>query len=440
MEKTHYAAMSRILLEWNQLPIPVSSERRNDLEALVKPPITAIIGPRRAGKTWLCYQAIESLLKKNIPRKNIVFISLEDERLHPLLGDELTYLLDVQRELFSLLNTQEIYCFVDEIQNAPNWSKWVRRITDQNPRLHVIVTGSSAKLLGTEIATELRGRAKVVSLFPYSWREYLTSQKWDMETLKNIRHHPQKPDMMRLYHDFELLGGFPGIRKTENPRESLQEYYRSMFARDMIERFAIKNIPLFEDFLKLQISRFSSLSSISNLEMELRSFGHKCGKQTLLNYLGYAREILLLFEVHLFSPKVKNQLLYPRKIYGVDQGLLNAIRFSVTEDRGRILENMVFLELKRRGKDIFYFSQKNECDFIIRENSKIISAIQVCYSLDSIKTKTREVKGLTEAMEALKCPLGMILTHDQFDEIKMGKIKIVVQPFWYWALELSALV
>lgn len=209
-----------------------------------------------------------------------------------------------------------------------------------------------------KIATELRGRAKTVRLFPYSWREHLVSQDWDFSGMDTIRFSPRKPDILRLYRDYESLGGFPGIRGTENPGETLQEYYRAMFARDMIERFRIKNVPLFEDFLKLQISRFASLSSASNLEKELRELGHRGTKKTLLEYLGYAREIMVLFDAHLFSPKVGNQLLYPRKIYGIDQGLLNAIRFSMSEDRGRILENMVFLELQRRGAEVFYYSGK----------------------------------------------------------------------------------
>jgi uncharacterized protein len=430
--------LRRILLEWHGSQLPRVTPRDVDVRALVAPPLTAIIGPRRAGKTWLCFQAIRALLDRKVPRESILYLSLEDERLHPLSGEELTELPDVHRELFKVPESGELYFFVDEIQNAPNWSKWARRITDQNPNLHLILTGSSAKLLGTEIATELRGRAKTIPLYPYSWREYLVSREWDFQGLDTLRFSPKKPELRRLFHDFENLGGFPGVRKTENPTETLQEYYRAMYTRDMIERFRIKNIPLFEDFLKLQISRFGSLSSASNLETELRALGHGGSKKTLLSYLGYAREILLLFEVHLFSPKVKNQLLYPRKIYGIDQGLLNAIRFSVNEDKGRILENMVFLELKRRGHELFYFSGKRECDFVIREKSRVTALIQSCYRMDSAKTREREVRGLLEAMEAFDCGNGVILTDDEYDDIRAGTREIAVRPFWLWALERPA--
>ncbi len=251
-----------------------------DVRSLVSQPITAIIGPRRAGKTWLCFQAIRDLLSRDVPRERILFISLEDERLHPSTGDELTHLPDAHRELHETPADKGLYCFIDEIQNSPEWSKRVRRVTDQNPRLRLVVTGSSAKLLSTEIATELRGRARTVTLFPYSWKEHLGSRMRLPERIENLRFSPDKPDIRRLYQDFERLGGFPVIRKTELPVETLQEFYRAMFARDMIERFRIKNVPLFEDFLKLQISRFSSLSSVSNLEKELLTDDEQEGVET----------------------------------------------------------------------------------------------------------------------------------------------------------------
>jgi uncharacterized protein len=423
-----------VLQEGFESPIPEVTLRDMDMDSLLMPPIVAVIGARRAGKTWLCYQAIRTLLARGIPRECILYVNLEDERLHPLTGSELTELLDAHRELYSIPENRDIHCFIDEIQNASNWSKWVRRITDQNPRLHIVVTGSSAKMLSSEIATELRGRAKTIVVYPYSWREYLTACGWEPEKIPDILHSPKKPDLRRLYHDFENLGGFPGIRKTLDPRETLQEYYRTMFTRDIIERFAVKNVPLFEDFLKLHISRFSALSSVSNLEKELKTFGHRCSKQTLMNYLGFAREVHLLFEISLFNNKVKNQLLYPRKVYGIDQGLLNAIRFSTSEDKGRILENMVFLELKRRKNEVFYFADKNECDFVIRDGMRTTQLIQVCFQMHSPKTRKRAIAGLVEAMNKLECRDGLILTDDEYEDIEENGKTIPVRPFWFWAL------
>lgn len=434
MDKARRDSLKSVLLEWHAFSFPETTPRDIDLQTLLKPPLTALIGPRRAGKTWLCFQAIRYLLAKEISRERILYINLEDERLHPLAGDELSHLLDIHGELFRAREDRAFYCFVDEIQNAPNWSKWARRITDQHPHLHLILTGSSAKLLGNEMATELRGRARIIPVFPYSWKEFLLSQAWTFEGWESLRFSPRKPELRRLYEDFSVLGGFPGVRKTQFPAETLREYYHTMFALDIIERFQVKNARMFEDYLKLQISRFASLSSISNLEKELKSFGHGGSKATLLKYAGYAKETLLLFEVSLFSPKVRNQLLYPRKVFGIDQGLLNAIRFSMSEDKGRILENMVFLELRRRGLDVYYFAGKGEADFVIRKGTKTELVIQVCYRIDGAKTRARELQGLEEAMIALRCEKGLILTDDDWENIGTGKRTIPVRPFWHWAV------
>lgn len=434
MDRKRRDNLKTVLLEWHAFPIPEATPRDIDIPALVKAPLTALIGPRRAGKTWLCFQVIRHLLADKVSRESILYINLEDERLHPLTGDELSQLFDVHGELFRARKDKAFYCFVDEIQNAPNWSKWARRITDQHPNLHLILTGSSAKLLGKEMATELRGRARVIPVFPYSWKEFLASQAWSFDGWENLRFDPRKPELRRLYEDFTVLGGFPGIRKTQFPAETLREYYHAMFALDIIERFQVKNARMFEDYLKLQISRFASLSSISNLEKELKAFGHGGSKATLLKYAGYAKETLLLFEASLFSPKVKNQLLYPRKVYGIDQGLLNAIRFSASEDRGRILENMVFLELRRRGHEIFYFAGKGEADFVIRGGNKTILIVQVCFRMEEAKTRDRELRGLRDAMAALHCPRGLILTDDDWEDIGTGPDAIPVRPFWHWAV------
>jgi predicted AAA+ superfamily ATPase len=434
MDKVRRDNLKTVLLEWHAFQFPESTPRDIDIPVLLKAPLTALIGPRRAGKTWLCFQAIRHLLEEKVSRECILYINLEDERLHPLTGDELTHLFDVHRELFRARDELAFYCFVDEIQNAPTWSKWARRITDQNPNLHLILTGSSAKLLGKEIATELRGRARVIPVFPYSWKEFLISQAWSFDGWENLRFSPRKPELRRLYEDFSTLGGFPGVRKTQFPAETLREYYHAMFALDIIERFRVKDARMFEDYLKLQISRFASLSSISNLEKELKSFGHRGSKATLLKYIGYAKETLLLFEVSLFSPKVRNQLLYPRKVYGIDQGLLNAIRFSTSEDRGRIFENMVFLELRRRGHEVFYFAGKGEADFVIRSGVKTTLIVQVCYRMDEAKTRARELQSLKEAMTALKCANGLVLTDDDWEDIGTGAEMIPVRPFWHWAV------
>ena len=424
-----------VLQEWHEFPLPDLVRRRVDSAPLLHSRIVTIIGPRRSGKTWFCFQVMKELLAKGVPRENLVYINFEDERLVPLTGAELTHLLESHGELHEIRKNKDLWCFVDEIQNVPNWSKWVRRVTDQNPSLHLVVTGSSAKLLSTEIATELRGRTLSVSLLPYSFAEFLDAQGHPAPPAdRALLHGPKRVEVKRLYRHFSAKGGFPGL-PLEGYREVLQEYYRAMFSRDIIERHAVKNVRLLEDYLKIQLSRFASLSSVSKLEKELSAMGYRLSKNTLNNYLGYAKDAFLLFEAPIFSPKVKNQLLYPRKVYGIDHGLLNAIRFSTSEDRGRYLENIVFLELKRRGLDIFYSSGRSECDFVLVHDRKVTHAIQVCHTLNENRTREREVNGLVEAMDTHGLERGLIITDDDHGEILSGKKKIQLKPFWFFALQ-----
>lgn len=429
------ARLRDVLQEWHDFELPDLVPRRVDSAPLHGNRIVSVIGPRRSGKTWYCFQVMKELLAKGVPRENLLYVNFEDERLVPLTGAELTHLLEAHGQLRAVHKDQEFWCFIDEVQNVPNWSKWVRRVTDQNRALHVVLTGSSAKLLSTEIATELRGRTLSVTLLPFSFAEFADGQGLgDLRPDPSLLHGKHKTDVLRAYRLFEERGGFPGLPAV-GYRDVLQEYYRAMFSRDIIERHAIKNVRLLEDFLKLQLSRFAALSSVSNLEKELAPLGHRLSKNTLTGYLGFAKDAFLLFEAAIYSPKVKNQLLYPRKVYGIDHGLLKAIRFSTSEDRGRYLENMVYLELKRRRYEVFYSSNRSECDFVLVEGRKVTRAVQACHSLSDDKTRDREVRGLVEAMESFGLTQGLILTDDESGEITEGKFRIRLKPFWYFALQ-----
>ncbi len=424
-----------ILQEWHDFPIPGLIPRDADTAPFHSSRIVSIIGPRRAGKTWFCFQVMKELLEKGTPRDHIIYVNFEDERLTPLTGAELTHLLEAQWEVRGIQKPEIAWCFLDEIQNVPNWSKWVRRASDQNAGLRIILTGSSSKLLSSEIATELRGRTWTVRLQPYGLAEFMDAHGADRSPAKVADlHGSRRREARRNYLHFAERGGFPGLPEV-GFREVLQENYRAMFNRDILERFTVKNKRLLEDYLKIQLSRFASLSSISNLEGELKSLGHRFTKNTLNAFLGYAKDVFLLYETPIYSPKAKNQLLYPRKVYGIDQGLLRAIRFSASEDRGRYLENMVFLELNRRGLDLYYAAGKGECDFVVMSGHKPSHAIQACFEMGNPKTRQREIDGLIEAMDQFGLKKGLIITDDEDGIVEIAKKKIRIKPFWYFALQ-----
>jgi predicted AAA+ superfamily ATPase len=426
--------LKRSLVEWHEFALPPLFARGYGHQALEKKRIISVIGPRRAGKTYACFEIINDLLKQGLPRENILYMNFEDERLVPMDGRELTNLLDVHAELYERDAAKPMYCFLDEVQNVPYWSKWVRRTIDQNRDITIVLTGSSSKILSSEIATELRGRAASITIFPYSFREFLCARGQTAGFSEKLLYSTQANSIKRLFNEYLGKGGFPGIADSKEYRDTLQNYYRAMFARDMVERFCIKNVRQFEDFLKIQITRFASLSSISNSEKEMKELGYGVSKNTLMNYLGYARDVFLLFDVCKFDHKVTRQMRAPRKLYAVDHGLLNAVRFSSSEDKGRILENIVFMELRRRYENIYYHADKKECDFVIMTGRAISHCFQACWTVENKDTAEREIKGLLEALHTYGLKEGVILTNDEHAELEREGKKIYIRPMWHFAL------
>lgn len=425
--------LKQLITEWMEFKIPEDIVNRPfDDRLMAGKKIVAIIGPRRGGKTYYCFQIIKNFLS-DVSKQNILYINFEDERLYPLTGDELTLLLDTYYEIVAPKKNEKLYFFLDEIQNIPFWSKWARRISEKNPNIKLILTGSSSKLLSREIATELRGRSLSFMVYPFSFKEFLVfkGMKYD---LKTVLYGKNRPKIKKVFNEFIEFGGFPEIFQEKLKQQVLQEYYNTMFYNDMVERFDVKNVALLEDFLKMEINSFSSMVSVSKIAKTFGSMGRKASKTTLSKYLSYAKSVFLLFELSVYDYKIKEQMRHLKKIYAVDTGLLNAIRFSFSADYGRILENLVFLEFLKAGKSIFYYRGAFECDFLVKDGRKISGAFQVAQSLADYSVKQREIGGLAEAMDEYGLGEGTILTEDENEEFTHENKKIKVLPAWYWAL------
>jgi len=420
------------LQEWAEFDIPQCFSRDFDQKLLEAGEILSIIGARRTGKTYLCYQIV-SQLRKTLPASNVIYINFEDERLYPLKGDELTVLWDVCREIFPIDEKKRMYLFVDEIQNVKNWSKWARRITEQNKNLKLIITGSSSKLLSKEIATELRGRTLAFKVFPLSFSEYLRAVGVSVER-DNILYSRRRPLLKKCFNEYLLCGGFPAVIKSSSRQDLLREYYNVMFYRDIAERHGVKNISLLEDYLNLAIDQVACDFSISATAKKLIEIGHSFSKNTLSNFSRYAQDAFLLFEAKKYSYKLKEQLRAPKKIYAIDHGLVQAVRFAFRENYGRMLENIAYIHLQRLGQEVYYYSGKRECDFLLTNGPRVSGAIQVTKTISDAKTREREKAGLLEAMEQYKLKEGCILTEDEREEAKDGKRRIIIEPLWYWLL------
>ena len=372
-----------------------------------------ITGVRRSGKSTLL-SIIKNQLK--LREKEYFYIDFNDERLTDFSLDDFQKILDFLNENEY---SENCYLFLDEVQETTGWEKWVNRIKEKHP---IFITGSNSKLLSKEISTVLTGRSVNISLYPFSFREFLKAKKiktenWNMD-LKI------QSQLRKEFLKFLLVGGVPKI-VVENDRRLLKENYENILYRDIIKRFN-KNLekPIKEISIYL-------LSNVSN-ELSIRALS----KTIQIKNLSTAKSILdtfekafLFFFVNKFDFSIKKQIQNPRKVYCVDNGFVSEVGFSFSENKGRILENLVFIELKRNEKEVYYFAEKGECDFLLRQGVKIVQAIQVCYDFND-KNKEREIGGLLEAMDKFKLKEGLILTYDQEDELK---IKIL--PVWKWLLE-----
>ncbi len=392
--------------------------------------IITLIGVRRCGKTSIFYDLINTLCKK-IKKERILFLNFEDERLD-LHIDELDLILQAYMELYPNLNLRECYFFFDEIQNIPSWEKFIRRVYDTISK-NIFITGSNSKLLSSEIATSLRGRTISFEVYPLSFKEYLSffDVKVDLYSSKSLA-------LIKNYQEkFLKNGSFPETLFLDEKyvNKILQEYFNVLLYKDLVERYSISNTVALKFFLKRLISSSTKQISINKIYNELKSNGIKIGKNTLYDFLDYSLNIYFSLTLQKYDNSLVNKELGEKKIYSIDIGLNNAIEFKFSNNLGKSLENAVFLELKRREKEIFYYrSYKSECDFLIFTNGKITEAIQVSYDISDEDTKQREVKALLEVCKNFKLKNALIITFDTQDEFIQNDIFIKIEPFYKWNL------
>jgi len=411
-----------ILKENENIVIKDLKNRDFDIESLIKKKIAKIItltGFRRVGKTYLLF-----LILEKIRNEFFIYFNFKDERV-PEETEVLTELMYAVEELYS---KQPSYLFFDEIHIIPGWGKFLRRILTKGYK--IFVTGSSSKLGLKEIPTELRGRIINYTLFPLSFKEYLNFKEVEIETL-----YTQKEiEIKKVFQDYLVYGGFPEIydaNKIEK-KEVIQEYFRTLVQRDLIERFNKREDALLNDTVKLLLN--SLMISISKLTKTLHSMRYRCSKNTISNYISYLEKSFFLFQVFYYSKNVKDQMQYPRKIYFIDNGFLKYL--SLNPGDSRFLENIIAIELKRRDHEFYYWrsGKGEEVDFVIMENDTIKSLIQVSFDISQPGTKEREIRALTKGLRHFGLNEGIILTLDTEETIKSEGYDIEVKPVWKWLL------
>jgi len=391
--------------------------RLKDQSFLNDPEIVVISGVRRCGKSTLLYEIRQNNLDKDY------FINFDDERLIKFTLDDFQTLYEIFIELYGKQNT----FYFDEIQNINGWERFVRRLYDQGNK--IFITGSNASMLSKELGTHLTGRYYQFELLPFSFKEYLALKKVTYSEL-DLYKTDTKALLKSRFNEFFTLGGFPAYLQNEN-RSYLKSLYESILYRDVMVRNNLTNereILELVYFLASNVAKlitYNSITSIINVQHAT----------TAKNYLHHLENTYLIFLVNKFDYALKKQILSPKKVYLIDNAISYELGFHTSEDNGRYLENIVFLELKRRSKDIYYHKQKYECDFVIREKNRITQAIQVCWSVHDNETRDRELRGLREAMEFYHLDHGIILTENDDEIIRSNNQTIEIIPVWQWLLK-----
>lgn len=399
-------------------PIIENETKREILDRILKDfkdnRIIILSGIRRAGKSTLLGE-----IKKT--QKDYCYVNFEDEKF-----------LDFKAQDFELLNEAliEVYgdikiYFFDEVQNIDKFETFVRRLQDEGKK--IVLTGSNATLLSKEFGTRLTGRYKLFEIYPFSFREFIKSKGVEINK-DSFYLTNKKVELIKLFSEYMENGGMPEYLKNHDI-DYIRTVFQNILYRDIISRYAIKKQKIFNEIINILSTNISCEITYNSIKENVKL----SNANTVKEYISYLNNVYLLFEVNQFNRSPKKQLNLPKKIYLIDPVFSNFSSFNFSLNKGRVLENLVFIELKRDSKEIYYYKNKHECDFVTKDKFSINEAIQVCYELNK-ENEEREISGLLEAMEEFHLKEGLILTNEQEDERVLDKKKIKIMPVWKWIL------
>jgi predicted AAA+ superfamily ATPase len=360
-----------------------------------------VSGIRRCGKSTLLQQIHKSF------GGNSIYLNFEDPRLAGFDLSDLNRLHEI-----AVKKGTDVY-FFDEVQVIENWESFVRFRLDEGYR--IFITGSNATMLSKEMGTKLTGRHITKELFPFSFTEYLSFAGMEACAASSGK--------------YLRSGGFPEYLKTGMP-EVLMYAFNDILIRDIAVRYNVKNVMALQQLATWLVSNTGKPFSGNSI----RKIFQIGSSSSIMDYLSYFTDAWLFFYLPKFSYSHKVQLVNPKKVYCIDNGFIDINSVSFNDDNGRLLENMVFLQLRRTTPEIFYFSEKKECDFVVFQKGKLHSLYQVCWQLDQ-NNMDRELAGLIEAMEYFGQQYAKIITFDQSDTFSIEGKTIKAQPFYEWATQ-----
>lgn len=396
--------------------------------------IITVPGVRRCGKSSLFLLTINQLIRERIiAKEQILFLNFDDERLH-LNADNLDEILQAYRELYPAIPLKDVYMFFDEVQMADDWQPFVRRVYEQECR-HIFLTGSNSRMLSFELATSLRGRTLQYEEFPLSFNEFCNFT--DINTNYYVPENRAK--LVNAFKTYLHGGGFPEVVLAAPLYKDriLQEYFFVMLYKDLVERYEIKNPEPIRYFIKRVMSNLAKPTSINRIYNELKSQGVSIGKNTLYDVIVQTESVYLFFSLTKYEPSLVKESTGDKKYYCIDNGLRSVLLNPHSEDNGKLLENAVFLHLRRNlriQEELHYYKGKKECDFVVVEYDKVTRLIQVSYQIGDEETRKREVDGLLEAAQETGCRELTIVTMEAEAEWKEQDMSIHVVPAWKWML------
>ena len=419
-------ALREITLEqWKEVyPSLEGGTPRSCLAGLLQrkagPHAVVVAGLRRAGKSTLLYQ-----ISKTYAPSEFYLFTFEDERLLRFQAGDFNVLYEVLLELFG---PRKVF-FFDEIQNVPHWESFVRRMQERGNKF--FLSGSNASLLSRELGARLTGRSFIQELYPFSFREYLDFKKIAAPNFAKST-AASRAFIKKHFNAYLRRGGIPEYLKYGDS-SLLKRLYEDILYRDIVTRHEIKAVSALRELALYFMSHPGSLFSYNRLKGAL-GLG---SDNTVKSFTGFLEDSYLIFTLSQFSYSLKRQFMAPRKVYAVDTGLMEAVAFQFSKNEGKFLENLVFLELKRRGGEIFFYKSDNglEVDFLLKRGRGVTGLIQVTSDFSNASTREREIKSLVRGLKDLNLNEGLILTMEEEDEIRQEGKKIRVRPVYSWLLE-----
>jgi len=420
------------LNEWNpwwenpELVKILSGKDRPRYEELIKSieikEVTIITGIRRSGKSTLMYQMIQKLLNKGISPKQIMLVNFEDKKLNE---DSIEDIYRTYRE--NLNPDKKAFVFFDEIHKREGWESWIRKKYDLKSNDKFIISGSSSYLLKKEYSNLLTGRNLTFEVYPLSFEEFLGFKEIIIDKLnikKNILLDKTKSFVIKSLKEYLSLGGFPEIilKQEEFKIRVLEQYFDDILYKDIIDRHKV-NSQKIRDFAIYLATHFTGILSLRNIRNSL-----SLSYDAINDYLSYFKEAFLFFNVDHFSYSYKEQKTLASKIYCIDNGIRNSVSFKFSKDEGKLAENIVFIELKRRKENPYYWKSRGEVDFVLKNNDEDLTAINVTYTDDINKRETESLMEIKKAYKnVIRC---VIITKDTAK--KENGIEYI--PLWKWLL------